>query len=227
MDTGFLPVALTGGVAGAFIAFGLSRLHDVARTCLLSATVQMEEDLEGLGRVRVVNNGLRAIERAFAFITLQYNPAEDVIDVQGKTAFISSNHRVPLSDDRLCWAVATPATRNPPVVDICPGERQGLDIAQIGPNWIEIPSEQGWSDGTQDRKSRVLLRKRKYFGKVSILAANTLRRDFELSIDPEDQVHPVKTRPMATTFGGRLSLMYRKTWKCWVDAFIGRPPLPR
>lgn len=62
----------------------------------------IESDIAGVGRVRVVNNGFESIQRAFAFITVHYDPATDIIDVPNQPAFISSAHRVPLSDDRLC-----------------------------------------------------------------------------------------------------------------------------
>ena len=112
-------------------------------------------------------------------------------------------------------------------MDISPGERQGLDIAAVHNAWIEIPSELGWSDKNENKQSRVFLQKKQYWGKVSILAANILRRDFQLMIDPKDLQHSVKVRPMTTTIGDRMSVMYRKTWGSWFEAVFGKPPLSR
>ena len=132
-------------------------------------------------RVRIWNHGKCSIERAIAYISINFDENVDVIDGE-ELAFIGVHHRIKLNEDRLCWSIAS-TDPHPYVIDIYQGERQALDLVRFDPDKIVIPSEQGWDDKKLGRRARVFLRKRRYEGCIHIVAKNTLRRTFDLVID--------------------------------------------
>jgi len=149
------------------------------------------------GTARIYNNYIYGLRGAFAYITIDHN-LEDILPPPPPfDAFITPEHRIHVYEDRLCWSTTMPVP-NPPVVDICPGEKQSLDIVNVDTDgkWIEIPSENGWATSQNHgdiqkgpkndeiRKSRVFLRPRKYNVTIKIVNRDTKAKEFRIEIDP-------------------------------------------
>ena len=185
--------ALTGGMAGAVITLftrwvsGTLRIWKLSRS--LVAYPQRQQDNFG---IRVCNRSVHTIEDATAYISLGFDPQTDVLDGY---AFIGTHYRIGLCEDRLCWSIAAPDP-NPFRIDIFPGEKQALDFVRFHADRIEIPSEQGWADEAKGKRSRVFLKKKHYEGELHLVARNTLRRSFDLVIDPTTGQGTVTLKPV-------------------------------
>jgi len=135
---------------------------------------------------RVVNGYVLPLQDCWAYITLGYDPANDILEPEGQNqAFIHLGNRRELKEDRLCWSRAG----NPPNIEIYAEEHQALDIVDIEPHgkWIGIPSEMGWE------KYRVFLRAdRTYKGEIKIVSRDTKARKCAITIDPNCGESPVK-----------------------------------
>ena len=152
---------------------------------------------------RLRNGSNYCIQRATAYVTLHHS-IEDILDPPMHfRAFISPAHRRKLQGDRLCWSVTMPEL-NPMSVDVFPGEAQLLDLADFGENaeWIEIPSEMGYSSSQTPEEarqsprpisSRIFLRAdKRYQAEVRIVSRNTRARIFKIEIDARERDQPVR-----------------------------------
>jgi hypothetical protein len=179
---------VSGGLAGAIVTLCTQRILEALRIWRLSKSILLETEVVANGcRIRVINRGVHTVEDAIAYISLSFDPQEDVLEGQ---AFIGPNNRIPLRNDRLCWSAAAPES-NPFRISIYPGEKQALDLVRINGNQIEIPSEQGWGDMGTGKRSRVFLKQKRYEGTIYLVAKNVLRRSFSLVIDSHNKNNPV------------------------------------
>lgn len=196
--------ALTGGLAAAFLTLISRHVFDRLAAWRLSRGITAEAELlpSGGARIRFTNTGVRAIESAIVYLSLDFDPVADCADsATPDRVIIGPHHPHQLTDDRLCWA----AMGNPYQIDIYPGERQAADFFRITEGAIELPSELGWAQDDGDVKSRALLTSQAYKGEIYIVSKNTIRRAFDVSIDPhtEDRV-----RLTPTEFIGRMKFIW-------------------
>ncbi len=147
-------------------------------------------------RCRVYNGGYWTMGNAIAYITLNVGRDDVIQPPRGQDAFIRPDQFVPLESQQLCWSVRSPSA-NPLKVDIFAKERQPLAPCALGPDFIVIPSEEGWVFPTdRPRIARVFLRRKKYDGVLKIVSADTDARFFRLEIDPGDPESPLRIIPM-------------------------------
>lgn len=232
--------AIIGALAGGLMSLLVNEVRDWWRIKRTTKGISLGAEKRAGSRVtaRVKNGSKHCIHTAVAYISLDHDRDDVLTPPKHFLAFISPAHPKKLEEDRLCWAVAAPLP-NPPSVDIFPGERQVLDIADFGENsgWVEIPSEVGWSSGQTEAEtkredikrlsSRVFLRAgKRYQGTIKIVSASTRRRVFKVEIDPSNASEPLRVLP------GRKSLWYLSLrvalsllWACvfytaWMGAFI-------
>ena len=189
----FLMV-LSGGLMGAVLTLVTQKMSVTLRVWYLSKSITATpEEIPGGYRVRIWNRGKCSIERAIAYISINFDENTDVIDGE-ELAFIHVRHRIKLNEDRLCWSIAS-TDPHPYVIDIYQGERQALDLVRFDPDKIVIPSEQGWDDKELHGRARVFLHKRRYEGCIHIVSKNTLRRTFNLVIDASSEKPKVILSP--------------------------------
>jgi len=136
--------------------------------------------------VRVYNGYIFALNGAYAYLTIDHE-LTDVLEPP-VSAFITPGSHTKVWEDRLCWSVTTPSS-NPPMVDIYPGERQSLDVANFSSDWIEFPSEKGW--GTMQSTSRVFLKPKRYSASIKIVSKDAKAKEFSIEINPHDLAKPI------------------------------------
>jgi hypothetical protein len=186
---GDLKTTLIGAAAGASAGFLVNlfstrwsrwRLHRSLR-------IETQARIGSRASVRVYNGYIFALKGAYAYLTIDHQLG-DVLDPPF-SAFVSPGSRATVWEDRLCWSVTTP-TSNPPMVDIYPGERQSLDVANFSGDWIEFPSEKGW--GTMGSTSRVFLKPKRYKATIKIVSKDAKAKEFSVEINPQDFARPIK-----------------------------------
>lgn len=191
--TSEVQAALIGAVSGA--AFGalasllVNSLSTWFRIKMFSCKLHLEPPQKFGVRVtsRVFNAYDFPMNDAIAYITV-YHQKEDVRHPpnNGYDAFIKPPDDVKLvREERLCWSI----NENPYQTDIYAGERQGLDLFEVGDCWIEIPSENGWGAVTYENgrrgKARVFLNRKKYEAEIKIVSKDTKAKKFKVVIDPD------------------------------------------
>jgi hypothetical protein len=197
-----LYVAIWGAIAGGFASFIVNLVFNIAmprirRWNLTRKMCVYPEETHGLhSRLRVFNGGYWTLGNSICYISIDAT-AEDVLPPpQGENAFVKPNESVPLKEEQLCWAVWYP-TVNPMKVDIYAKERQPLSPCLFGPNYIMIPSEDGWLNcKDRPRIARVFLRKKRYTAVLKVVSEDTDARCFQLTIDPENVAMPLKISNM-------------------------------
>ncbi len=137
---GDLKTTLIGAAAGASAAFLVNLFSTRWSRWRLYRSLRIEPHprIGSRACVRVYNGYISALNGAYAYLTIDHE-LTDVLEPP-VSAFITPGSRTRVWEDRLCWSVTTPSS-NPPMVDIYPGERQSLDVANFGSDWIEFPSE--------------------------------------------------------------------------------------
>lgn len=200
-----LTTALIGALAGGLMSLLVNEFRDGWRLKRASDGLSLKPEGRTGSRVaaRVRNESHYCVERATAYITVHHDLDDILPPPMHFTAFIWPNHMRKLQEDHLCWSVTMPE-RNPMSVDIFPGEGQLLDLADFGlaSDWIEIPSEMGYSSSqTRDQikggstpiSSRVFLRAgKRYRASVKIVSRGTRARTFEIEFDAANPAQPVR-----------------------------------
>jgi hypothetical protein len=199
-----LTSVLAGALAGGLVSLLVNEFRDSLRIKRATNGLRLQPEGRAGTRVtaRVKNDSNYCIDRATAYVTIHHELDDILSPPLHFAAFIGPYYRKTLQEDRLCWSVTKPE-RNPMSVDIYPGESQLLDLADFGARseWIEVPSEMGWSSGQTAEQarhdgqisSRVFLRAgKKYRGSVKVVSKVTRARTFEIEIDPADEVQPVR-----------------------------------
>src|ERR1039458_8079624 len=101
---------------------------------------------------RIYNGYIFPLRSAFAYITIDHQLSDIFETPHPNNAFVNQGCPKIVKEDRLCWSFAG----NPASIDIYAGEKQAIGIANVTADWIEFPSEDGWSTLTDGRKrSRV------------------------------------------------------------------------
>jgi hypothetical protein len=138
---------------------------------------------------RVFNGYDFPMNDAIAYITI-YHEESDVRHPPNNRydAFIKPPNDVKqVREERLCWSI----NGNPYKTDIYAGEKQSLDIFEVGDCWIEIPSESGWGAITYENgrrgKARVFLNRKRYEAVIKIVSKDTKAKEFKVVIDPNDK----------------------------------------
>ena len=82
-------------------------------------------------------------------------------------------------------------------VAILAKEEQPFSICRVTPDWILIPSEEGWPKlPLPSPTARVFLRRRVYTGRLRFVSADTDAREFLVRIDPENARSPCTVSPI-------------------------------
>jgi hypothetical protein len=185
-----LQTTLIGATAGAVAGFLVSVLTSRWKLWRLHHNLQLEQQQTPGNHVsaRVHNGYITSLNAAYAYITIDHEIRDILNPPGGEGAFISKDCPCIVREDRLCWSVTAPDS-NPPKVDIYPGERQSLCICNLGPDWIEFPSEDGW--GTMGRAARVFLVKKKYRARIKIVSKDAQAKEFSVLIDPGNLRSPL------------------------------------
>jgi hypothetical protein len=189
--------AIWGAIAGGLMSLIVNLIFNVIvprmRRWKLTRRVSIWTDPPSGGhtRFRIVNDGFWTINDATLYITLDVQSADVIAPPNGNRAHIHPHNFVPITGDQLCWSVRHP-TINPMRVPIYAKERQPFSPCLITPNWISIPSEEGWPP---DNYARVFLRRRRYTGTVKLVSADTNARCFKIIIDPDCAANPCTIEP--------------------------------
>ncbi len=183
--------ASSGAVFGALASLLVNFLSTRFRIEMYYSLMQLEPQDKFGKRVtaRIFNGYDFPMNDAIAYITI-YHKESDVQDPPNNKydAFIKrSDDRKQVREERLCWSI----NGNPYQTDIYAGERQGLDIFEVGDCWIEIPSESGWGANTYENgrqgKARVFLNRKRYEAVIKIVSKDTKAKEFKVVIDPDDK----------------------------------------
>jgi hypothetical protein len=176
--------SLAGALAGALAAFVVNLLWTRWTRWRLKCGLKLVPQARVGTRacVRIHNSYIFPMNSAFAYITIDHKISDILDPPSGAKAFIMRQHECQVSEDRLCWSV-TKNGSNPAEVDIYPGERQSLDVANFGSGWIEFPSESGW--GSTGATSRVFLRSKRYSATIKIVSKDARAKSFKIAVDPD------------------------------------------
>jgi hypothetical protein len=185
---GDLKTTLIGAAAGASAAFLVNLFSTRWSKWRLYRSLRIEARprIGSRACVRVYNGYIFPLNGVYAYLTIEHE-LTDVLQPP-VSAFISPGSNTKVWEDRLCWSVTTPSS-NPPMVDIYPGERQSLDVANFSNEWIEFPSEKGW--GTMQATSRVFLKSKRYRATIKIVSKDAKAKEFSIEIDPDDLEKPI------------------------------------
>jgi hypothetical protein len=200
-----LTTVVCGALAGGVMSLLVNEFREFWRLKRASGALTLEPQGRAGSRVtaRVKNGSNYCIERATAYVTVHHDLDDILAPPLHFRAFIWPAHRRKLQEDRLCWSATMPE-RNPMCVDVFPGEGQLLDLADFGATseWIEVPSEMGYSSSQTEREaqeassrisSRVFLRAgKRYRASVKIVSKVTKARTFEIEIDAANLAQPVR-----------------------------------
>ena len=191
--------AVFGGVTGGLINLLLSVLLPRIKRCNLTKGIEVYsiEPQGNVTRCRVYNGGYWTITQAVIYITLDFDPQNEVVDPPNNhDAFIKPGDNIPLEGDQLCWSVRWP-TVNPMKVDIYAKERQPFSLCDIIDNKIMIPSEEGWDiPKTGPRRARTFLLRKTYYGALKVVSADTDARFFHITIKPDNNYASVEITPV-------------------------------
>jgi hypothetical protein len=173
---------LSGGAAGALITVAINWGMGAWRRWRLREKMTIEEPKQHRNAVtvRVRNGYVLALTDCWAYISLNYDPAKDIVQPAAGGAHITPDARFPLEHDRLCWSVMSPQGYTGHV-DIRPHERQSLALFDIFPpqKCIGIFSE------TRDNPYRVFLRGDKvYPGTLQIVCREAFMKKVGIKIGP-------------------------------------------
>lgn len=189
-----LEIPLIGAISGALAGLIVNVFMTKWRFLMLYWKLDFKPDkrIGPYGRGKVINDYIYPICGAYVYITIRHD-YEDVIEPPSNfKAYIRSERLNYLTEDRLCWALASPVD-NPTAIDILPGEQQPLLIMKIDHDgrWIEIASEKGFSTRREGDISRVFLKPKKYTGYIKIVSMDTKAKIFNIQIDPNEE-YPIK-----------------------------------
>ena len=141
---------------------------------------------------RIYNDYIFPLHSAFAYITIDHQSSDILVPPPGMSAFVNKDWPRIVKEDRLCWSFATKSNPNPACVDIYSKERQALAIVNVNADWIEFPSEDGWSTLTNGVKiSRVFLARKKYDARIKIVSEDSKAKTFDIVIDPDNLNSPI------------------------------------
>ena len=205
-----LETTLIGAGAGAAASLIVNLLLGRWRLWRLYRNLRLEPQPRTGTRAtaRIYNGYIYPLDSVWAYITIEHELSDVLPPPHPFEAYVTRDHLCRVCEDRLCWSATMPS-RNPPVVDIYAGERQALDIANFGQDWIEIPSESGWATSQEEaqvkhlrdtekgdaiRRSRVFLRLKKYSATIRIISKSTKAKEFAVEIDPYNPAVPVTLR---------------------------------
>ncbi len=201
MDDNFnirLQVTLLGAIAGGVVSLVVNTVLNTMmpriRRWNLTRKIRVyaEPRIGNHSRLRVVNGGYWTLGNSICYISIDAT-ADDVLPPPpGEDAFVKPGEFAPLEEMQLCWSVRFP-TINPMKVDIYANEHQPLSPCAFRDNFVEIPSEHGWSN---PRIARVYLRRKSYTAILKIVSADSNARRFRLTIDPENKAMPVTIAAM-------------------------------
>jgi hypothetical protein len=146
---GDLKTTLIGAAAGASAGFLVNLFSRRWSKWRLYSRLRIETQprIGSRASVRVYNGYIFALSGAYAYLTINHELG-DVLEPPF-SAFIAPDSHTTVREDRLCWSITTPSP-NPPMVDIYPGERQSLDVANFSSDWIEFPSELRMGNDAED-----------------------------------------------------------------------------
>jgi hypothetical protein len=188
---------LISALLGALLALSARALAGIWRRCRLRWKLSLEPQERVGSRVtaRICNGYAFPLNSVWAYITITHELSDILPPPNGAKAYVgpSPGDRKLVQEDRLCWSF----TGNPAVIDIYPGEKQSLDVAGFDSSgkWIEIPSEDGWgSELAKGKSSRVFLDWKRYSAKIKIVCKDTKSKEFNVEIDPDNQVAPLSLR---------------------------------
>jgi hypothetical protein len=187
--------AAFGAVFGALAGLTASVLATRYRLERLHCCLDLKPQDRAGSRVtaRVCNGYVFPLTSVWAYITITHELSDILPPPNGVEAYVWPHHPKLVQEDRLCWSFAG----NPAFMDIYPGEKQSLDIANfdLAGKWIEIPSEDGWGSELGKRKSsRVFLKWKKYDVTVKIVSKDTRAKKFAVQIDPDNAKTPLSLR---------------------------------
>ena len=145
--------AASGAVFGALASLLVNFLSTKFRIERFHCTTKLEPQLRfGVRITACVLNGYDyPMNDAIAYITIHHQNS-DVLDPPPLCdAFIKPPNDVKcVKEERLCWSI----NGNPYRTDVYAGERQSLDVFEVGDRWIQIPSESGWGTIIYERGRR-------------------------------------------------------------------------
>jgi len=137
---------------------------------------------------RIYNGYIFPLHSVFVYITIDHQLSDIVETPLPNKAFVNKGCQRIVTEDRLCWSFA----ENPASIDIYAGEKQAIGIANVTTDWIEFPSEDGWSTLTDGKKtSRVFLARKKYDATINIVSKDTKAKEFKILIDPDNVESPI------------------------------------
>ena len=202
-DLGLFGNISVSALSGAVGTLAVTPALDRYRLWKLSNGIRLRNFGPGTSehyRIWVENHGTATIVDAIAYLDLEREPSDIV---EGVSSFEGPGHTLPLVGGRLCWAFGG-SGKNPAKIDIFPGERQLLNLAQsrsvpilTGTRHILIiASEAGFGENI-DQPARTCLLPKHYAGTIRIVGKNVLARDFDIEIAVKEQklVDPHEPRP--------------------------------
>lgn len=155
-------------------------------------------------RARIFNDSDYPMTDCWAYITIDHTD-EDIVPVtrkEGENRFINA-HIPPqwprdLKEDRLCWALLTPAG-NPPNINIYSQEQQELLVFEVANDWshFKVFSEEGHPGAAPSDSRRPLYRiglrgNKKYRGYLKIVSKDSKGKRFFFEIDLSNRKRPLK-----------------------------------
>jgi hypothetical protein len=193
-----LWAALVAAVASLLINLLVAVILPRLRRRNLTRKIRITRDQphDGNARFSVKNGGFWTVADAMLYLYLEIHE-QDVLHQQGIQTHIAPGRFVPFRDsgEQLCWSV----TPNPMKVDILAKENQPFSPCHIDHNYILIPSESGWGGpvphGFPPSVARVILARRVYVGRLTLVSADTDARRFNVRIDPESIAAPCVITP--------------------------------
>ncbi len=187
---------ISGGLAGAVFSLIVNSAISTWRRWRIRCWLKCEEDTEwhaDVASVRVFNDSPYPLTGCWAYIAIHGVDNGDIYEKgpelshypKGTTLKLDKAH-----EDRLHWAIGN----FPPMVDICPGERQALRVFRLGSQreWIGIFTECAKSSGSNEVLYRVFLKPDKvYKGCLKIVSRDIEAKEFQIIIDVSNQDHPL------------------------------------
>lgn len=148
--------------------------------------------------LRIKNHALTSLKNVIAFVSLNYESHDIVVDHEIKTYTVNtSDHPLMLS-----WAKVV-HDRNIPNIDINQGESADLNFIRYHQNptlpLIQIASEQGFYHDKWENKGRVLLKAHKdYYFRILITADNIFPIKKKLRFDQLTALIEIVAKKQAT-----------------------------